>query len=65
MIHQGTADKDVSPDWTIKLDESLKAKGKNVTLYLYDGEPHEFINAWPLVMQRSVEFFDKYLKPAR
>ncbi len=62
MIHQGTADKDVSPDWTMKLDEALKAKGKNVTLYIYSGEPHEFINAWPLVMQRSVKFFDQYLK---
>jgi len=65
MIHQGTADQDVSPDWTYKLNAALKAKGKNVTLYIYKGEPHEFINAWPLVMQRSVKFFDKYLKGAR
>jgi len=62
MIHQGKADKDVSPDWSVKLDQALMAKGKNVTLYLYKGEPHEFINAWPLVMQRSTDFFDRYLK---
>ena len=65
MIHQGTGDKEVSPDWTIKLADALKTKGKNVTFYLYKGEPHEFINAWPLVMQRSVKFFDSHLKPAR
>lgn len=39
-----------------------RERDKDVTLYTYGGEPHEFINAWPLVMRRTVEFFDQNLK---
>jgi dipeptidyl aminopeptidase/acylaminoacyl peptidase len=62
IIHQGTADKDVPPEWSQRLAKALKDNGKDVVLYIYKGEPHEFINAWPLVMERSAKFFDKQLK---
>jgi uncharacterized protein len=62
MIHQGKADKDVPMQWSVDLYDALKSKDKNVTLYTYTNEPHEFLTAWPLVMKRSTDFFDKYLK---
>lgn len=63
LIHHGTADKSVPIEWSEKLVKDLKAHEKDVQFYAYKGEPHEFINAWPLVMKRTVEFFDSYLLP--
>lgn len=62
LIHHGTADDSVPLAWSKRLGERLQAAGKDVTLHIYDGEPHEFINAWPEVMRRTKEFFDKHLK---
>ncbi len=61
MVHQGLADDSVPPQWAQKLVKEFKAHGKDITLYTYKGEPHEFINAWPLVMERSVKFFSAHL----
>ena len=62
LVHQGLSDKDVPPEWAQDLVKAFKDAGKDVQLYTYKGEPHEFINAWPLVMERSVKFFDERLK---
>lgn len=62
MAHQGTADQDLPYEWIYKLQDSFKRNNKELKLYLYKGERHEFLNDWPLVMQRSTEFFDTYLK---
>jgi uncharacterized protein len=62
MLHHGTADESVPLDWSNRMNDLLKEKNKNITYYTYDGQPHEFTSAWGLVMQRTVEFFDKYLK---
>lgn len=62
LIHHGTADDSVPLAWSERLDERLQAAGKDVTLRVYDGEPHEFINAWPEVMRETVAFFDQHLK---
>ncbi len=62
LVHHGTADDSVPLAWSETLDQRLRAAGKDVVLQVYDGEPHEFINAWPLVMRRTLEFFDSQLK---
>lgn len=62
LIHHGDADKDVPIEWSRELAAGLKAAGKDVTLYEYPGQPHEFTSAWPTVMQRSADFFDALLK---
>ena len=62
QIHQGTADKDVPPEWSTRLEGELKAAGKQAELFTYKGEPHEFAAAWPKVMNTTREFFDQYLK---
>jgi len=63
MVHQGLSDKSVPPKWSDQLARLFKEHKKKMTLYTYEGEGHEFINRWPLVMKRTVEFFDSYLKP--
>ena len=61
-LHHGTKDESVPIAWSDELDSALKNHGKQITYFTYEGEPHEFINAWPLVMSRTVKFFDEYLK---
>lgn len=58
MFHHGTADESVPLQWSEKMSSDLEGIGKDVTLYVYDGEPHEFTRAWFEVMSRSVEFFN-------
>lgn len=62
QIHHGTADADVPLVWSQAFHEALVASGKESTLYIYDNEPHELIDQWPLMMQRTVDFFDQYFK---
>ena len=62
MLHQGTLDEDVPVQWSRDLARDLKDKGKDVTYYEYPQEGHTFINAQPIVMQRTLEFFDTNLK---
>ena len=60
MINHGTADQTVPIDWSQRLEKELKAHGKDVVFYRYPGEHHEFGPLWPLLMQRTVRFFDQY-----
>jgi len=62
QIHHGTEDESVPLAWSEELQADLQTAGRDSALYVYDGEPHEFIGDWPLVMQRTVEFFDQYVK---
>jgi uncharacterized protein len=62
IVHQGLADKDVPPAWADKLVAAFKRNGKNIKLYTYSGQPHEFTSAWPGVMKTSTKFFDSILK---
>lgn len=61
LIHHGTADESVPIEWSERSVRTLQAAGKDVVLHTYPGEPHEFIDAWPAVMQSTQEFFDQYL----
>ena len=62
LVHHGDKDESVPLEWSDKLVNKLKENKKDVTYYTYPDEPHEFTFAWPLVMQRSADFFDLYLK---
>ena len=62
IVHHGTADDSVPIEWSERLEKAFKDQGKTITLYTYQNGKHEFIAHWPLVMKRSVEFFDKHLK---
>lgn len=65
QIHHGTEDKDVPIAFSEKIYQALKDNGQKVEFYRYPGEPHEFVNAWELAAERSLQFFDRYVKNAR
>ena len=63
QIHHGTADEQVPLLFSERLDEALKNAGKTVEFYTYPGADHNISgSSFNQAMQRSVEFFDKYLK---
>jgi len=62
MIHHGTADQTVPIEWSDELEKKLYESDKDFYYYTYENEPHEFIKSWPLVMERTLEFFDNYLQ---
>jgi len=62
QLHHGTADHSVPPEFSETLTEQMKKAGKDVELYLYPGDDHDIPNNFGIAMQRSVEFFDRYLK---
>lgn len=62
LIHHGTSDASVPLEWSQRLAQDLRAKGKDVTLHLYEGEAHEFGPQWTQFMERTVAFFDARLK---
>lgn len=62
QLHHGTADPEVPLSFSQALyDEILKA-GKVAELYTYPGDNHNLSNSFNLAMQRTVAFFDKYVK---
>ncbi len=62
-LHHGTSDTSVPVDFSKKLESELKAAEKTVELYLYPADDHNLANSFGTAMNRSVEFFDRYLKP--
>ncbi|MBI2122431.1 MAG: alpha/beta fold hydrolase [Candidatus Sungbacteria bacterium] len=65
QLHHGTADKNVPIRFSEKTYEELKRLGKTTEFYSYPGEGHEFGDVWELAAERSLQFFDKYVKNAR
>lgn len=63
QLHVGSADEEVPPDFSSSLRDRLQRAGKNVEFYEYSGADHNISGAsFTTAMQRSVAFFDKYLK---
>lgn len=60
--HHGTQDDSVPLDWSEQLENALTAAGVQNELFIYEGEPHEFVQAWPTVMQRTLGHFDQHMK---
>ncbi len=68
QIAYGTEDGKVSsgtpPEWSKKIHEELLKAGKNSQLFAYPEEGHSFSpKEWFPFMQRTVWFFDKYVRP--
>jgi dipeptidyl aminopeptidase/acylaminoacyl peptidase len=62
QIQHGTADEEVPFVLSQKLDAALKAANKTVEFYPYEGDNHNLSNNLTVALQRSVDFFDTYLK---
>lgn len=62
QLHAGESDEEVPVDFSKSLYDKLKVAGKTVELYTYPGTDHNISQGFNLAMERSIEFFDKYLK---
>lgn len=62
QLHHGTADTTVPLVFSETLNEKLKEVNKEVELFTYEGDDHNLSNNFSIAAQRSVEFFDQYLK---
>ncbi len=60
-MHHGTEDESCPIAWSRTTHRALRAAGKEARLFVYEGEPHAFIEAWPLSMRRTVAFFERQL----
>jgi len=62
QLHHGTADTSVPLEFSILLNEQIQAAGGTVEFYEYPGDNHNLSNYFSSAMQRSVEFFDRFVK---
>ena len=62
QLHHGSADEDVPLEFSIRLAELAREAGQAADLYIYEDDNHNISENFSSAMQRSVEFFDQYLK---
>ena len=62
QLHHDTNDHSVPLAASEYLYQALQAAGKPVELYTYPGDDHNLTQSFGLAMQRTIEFFDKYVK---
>ncbi|NUM45934.1 MAG: S9 family peptidase [Anaerolineales bacterium] len=62
QIHHGTADESVPYSVSELLYGQLIGVGETVEFYGYPGDDHDITSAFSLAMQRSIQFFDRYVK---
>jgi uncharacterized protein len=65
QIHHGTADGTLPVRWSRDLAAQLEALGKVVEFYEYPGADHTFYGEdYSNLMQRTLDFFNTYVKTA-
>jgi dipeptidyl aminopeptidase/acylaminoacyl peptidase len=62
QIHHGTADADVPWQFSEMLYNEMLEANQVAELYTYEGDNHNISNYFSTAMQRTIEFFDRYLK---
>jgi dipeptidyl aminopeptidase/acylaminoacyl peptidase len=62
QIHHGTTDEEVPLLFAERLDDALKKADKGVEFYIYEGDDHNLSGNLYIALDRSVTFFDKYVK---
>lgn len=63
QLHHGTSDASVPWEFSQSLNVALEKASKTHEYYLYEGTDHNLSGpAFNIAMQRSIEFFNKYLK---
>lgn len=62
QVQHGTADPEVPLSFSQVLYAEILKAGKIAELYTYPGDNHNLSNNFNLAMQRTVAFFDKYVK---
>lgn len=64
QLHHGTADADVPLLFSELLYEEILTAGKTAEFYTYQGDDHNLATNLGTALQRSVTFFDQYVKNA-
>ena len=64
QLHHGTADTSVPVEFSDTLEKQMKDAGKTVEYFKYPGDDHNIASNLSAALQRSVAFFDKYVKSA-
>ena len=62
QIHHGTSDHDVPWEFSQMLYDELQNASQMSELHLYKGDNHNISVNFNLAMQRTLDFFDKYVK---
>ena len=62
QLHHSKNDSEVPYEFSDTLSKQIQAAGKMVELYSYPGDDHNIANSFGIAMQRSIQFFDKYVK---
>ncbi len=62
QLHHDSGDSEVPVEFSQELYNQTKQAGKIAELYTYPGDDHNISAAFNLAMQRSIAFFDKYVK---
>ncbi len=62
QLHHDINDHSVPLAASEYLYQAMQAAGKPVELYTYPGDDHNLTQSFGLAMQRTIEFFDKYVK---
>ena len=64
QLHHGTTDEEVPFSVSQLLYDQMAGQGLEVEFYGYEGADHNLTIAFSLAMQRSIQFFDRYVKNA-
>ncbi|OGN91707.1 MAG: peptidase [Chloroflexi bacterium RBG_13_48_10] len=64
QLHHGTSDSEVPIKFSQDLYGQIQAAGMPVEYYEYDGDNHNLGGYFNLAMQRTIEFFNQYVKDA-
>ena len=62
QLHHGTGDVEVPSEFSATLYQQLQIAGSPSELYTYENDNHNLSNSFELAMQRTIQFFDTYLK---
>jgi dipeptidyl aminopeptidase/acylaminoacyl peptidase len=62
QLHHGDADPEVPLHWSQVLYDQIIQAGQVAEFYMYPGSDHNISQGFDLAMQRTIEFFDKYVK---
>ena len=64
QVHHGTADEEVTPEFSAHLWNAMQAAGTPGEYYIYIGADHLWSQPgpWQAMMERTAAFYDRYLK---
>ena len=63
-VEPADRDREVDPQWTVQLRNGPQGASKEVELFWYPGQDHNWSGGWGEIAPRTVAFFDRTVKSA-